>query len=400
MATRARRFTYSKLSQLLMKGKNGDAVTDPTVTGLQYIKQGSAVYARLRMTNPKTKKREHPEYGRMPSSGELLARGEAEGRAAYAVAEQVLDEVRAWARTERARINLGICDPLPAAGPEDRTVTDLWEEYEKVVEPKLRPKTFRGYRALAKRVVLPNLGHRAVADVTCHEIETLHASLATTPYQANRARSLLSAMFNKAVSWGWRPDNPVKGVTAFEEQPRDKWLTRPELERLLTALNESPHERSANAVKLLMLVPSRKSEVLNAKWEQFDLEAGTWTKPSHHTKQRRLHHVPLNPVALALLKDMKARANPKPDDYLFPGNVPGKPLTDVKRFWKTTMKALGFEAVRMHDLRRSLASVMVSEGEALHIVGAAYRGGAAWAYSGADDATLCPLEQCRSARCG
>jgi integrase len=369
MATRSRRFTYvNSVSSLLKKGKNGDAVTDPTVPGLQYIKQGSAVYARLRVT--KNKKREHVEYGRMPSLGELLDRGEAEGKAAYVLAEQVLDEVRAWARAERDRIKLGISEPAPMAAPEGRTLTELWREYGKVAEPKLRPKTFRGYRALAKRIVLPNLGHRPVAAVTRHEVETLHASLAATPYQANRARSLLSAMFNKAVSRGWRPDNPVKGVAAFEEQSRDKWLTRPELERLLAALNASPHQRSANAAKLLMLVPSRKGEVLNAKWSQFDLEAGTWTKPSHHTKQRRLHHVPLNPVAVTLLKDMKTTAKPKPDDHLFPGNVPGKPLTDIKRFWKTTKKALGFEGVRMHDLRHSLASVMVSEGEGLHIVGA------------------------------
>ena len=43
-----------------------------------------------------------------------------------------------------------------------------------------------------------------------------------------------------------------------------------------------------------MLTGARRGEVLGATWEIFDLENGIWTKPSAHTKQRRLHRVPLN----------------------------------------------------------------------------------------------------------
>ena len=32
------------------------------------------------------------------------------------------------------------------------------------------------------------------------------------PYQANRVLAFLSKMFNLAVKWGWRTDNPVKGI--------------------------------------------------------------------------------------------------------------------------------------------------------------------------------------------
>ena len=36
-------------------------------------------------------------------------------------------------------------------------------------------------------------------------------------------------------------------------------------------------------------------EVLKAERKDFDLDRGVWTKPSHHTKQKRREHVPLSP---------------------------------------------------------------------------------------------------------
>ena len=57
-----------------------------------------------------------------------------------------------------------------------------------------------------------------------------------------------------------------------------------------------------------MLTGARLGEVLGATWAMFDLDNGIWTKPSAHTKQRRLHRVPLNGPALRLLVEMKEEA--------------------------------------------------------------------------------------------
>jgi integrase len=107
--------------------------------------------------------------------------------------------------------------------------------------------------------------------------------------------------------------------------------------------------------------------VLSATWDQFDLEAKTWTKPSHHTKQKKLHHVPLNSDAMARLNEMREECSGK--GYLFPGKIAGKPVNDLKRFWGKFTKEAGFEGFRMHDLRHSYASVLVSKGVSLPIVG-------------------------------
>jgi integrase len=52
-----------------------------------------------------------------------------------------------------------------------------------------------------------------------------------------------------------------------------------------------PAHSAANAIRLLILTGARRGEVLEARWEEFDLSRGVWTKPSHHTKQQRTERV-------------------------------------------------------------------------------------------------------------
>ena len=56
-------------------------------------------------------------------------------------------------------------------------------------------------------------------------------------------------------------------------------------------------------------------------------------------------------------------------EYLFPGNVPGAPLRDVKKFWAAVMGQAGITGYRRHDNRHTYASHLVSSGLSLEIVG-------------------------------
>jgi integrase len=118
------------------------------------------------------------------------------------------------------------------------------------------------------------------------------------PYQANRVLSLVSKMFNVAIEWGWRPDNPAK---RYHEEKRDRCLSDDELRRLCEVLEEHPNTRAANAVRLQLFSGARLGEVLGSRKEDFDLERGVWTKPSHQTKQKRTEHLPLSAQAMALI---------------------------------------------------------------------------------------------------
>lgn len=216
--------------------------------------------------------------------------------------------------------------------------------------------------------ILPALGAMAVEDVTRRDIERLHIVSADRPYRANRLLALLSKMMNLAVAWGWRTNNPVKGIPRFDEEKRDRWLSKAELARLWDALARHHNRRGCNVVMLQLLTGARLGEVLSARPEDFDLDRGIWTKPSSHTKQRRRERVPLSRAAVTLVSEIIC-ALPQGSSWLFPGPRPHEHLKEIKRFWRSLLDMANIEEYRRHDNRHTFASHLVSGGLSLEIVG-------------------------------
>lgn len=249
------------------------------------------------------------------------------------------------------------------------TMAELATDYlERHAIPKKRPNSVRNDRAMLQNIILPKLGRKKVEAITRRDIESIHVAMRDRPYQANRVLALLSKMFNLAISWQWCSDNPAKGLERYHEDKRDRYLSDDELRRLCDVLDQSPNKRSANAIRLQLLTGARLGEVLKAEWSNIDFDGGMWTKPSHHTKQKRTEHLPLSPQALTFLSTMREGAAPE-CPFLFPGDAPGKPLQDIKKFWRTITKEAGIQHYRRHDNRHTFASHLVSSGLSLEIVG-------------------------------
>ncbi len=224
-------------------------------------------------------------------------------------------------------------------------------------------------RAMLDKIVLPAIGRLKVHEVRREDIDQLHRAISQTrPIRANRVAQLLSKMFSLAVRWEYRPDNPVKGIQRNPERKRARYLSGDELRRLTATLAKHPNLASANVIRLLLLTGARRGEVLSATWDQFDLDAGVWTKPSAHTKQKKEHRVPLSAAAMKLLSEMKATAGPS--SYLFPGRVPDEPLKEIKNFWAGICKKAEIDDCRIHDLRHTYASILASAGLSLPVIGA------------------------------
>jgi integrase len=249
------------------------------------------------------------------------------------------------------------------------SVAELAADYlERHAIPKKRPKSVRDDRSMLDNIILPRLGAKKVEAVGRRDIEPIHVAMKDRPYQANRVLSVLSKMFNLAMEWKWRPDNPAKGIERFEEQKRDRWLSDDELRRLSVVLEDHPNKRAANAVRLQLLTGARLGEILASRKEDFDLLRDVWTKPSHQTKQKRTEHLPLSAQATGLIASIIETSDPE-SPFLFPGNKPGQPLREVKKFWRTIMCQAGITNYRRHDNRHTYASHLVSSGLSLEIVG-------------------------------
>jgi len=266
-------------------------------------------------------------------------------------------------------------DPLAArvAEREAPTVGELCDRYLEEHAP--RKRTGNEDEATIRRIVGPELGRRKVADVTFADIDRLHRRVTRErgAYMANRALALISKMFSLAIRWEMRSDNPARGVERNPEERRYRYLCSDELRRLFEALAAHSSQPAANAVRLLLLTGARRGEVLNAIWEQFDLETGIWTKPSSHTKQKREHRVPLSAPARQLLVEMQESAGPRsrqPSRYLFPARRGDGPMVDIKSSWAAICRAAGLQGVRVHDLRHTYASVLANAGLSLQVIGA------------------------------
>lgn len=279
----------------------------------------------------------------------------------------------------RGRITEGY-DPLESRkeAREAPTVDELCQDYlERHARPKKRQSSVKGDEHLIETYIKPKIGARKAASVGRRDLDEIHQSLSSHPYQANRVLALLSTMISLAVAWGWRSDNPTKGIKRFPEDRRNRWLNKNELGALSRALAAHKDKRFANAIRLLVLTGARRGEVLKSTWCQFDLQRGVWIKPSHHTKQKKTEHVPLSGAAIALLSELLSGAeeaaggkgNVSKDAYLFPGDAEGKSLQQLKKSWKTVCDRTGLAGVRIHDLRHTFASHLVSGGHSLPLVG-------------------------------
>lgn len=175
-------------------------------------------------------------------------------------------------------------------------------------------------------------------------------------------------MFALAVRWKIRPDNPATAFIRNPEHPRERFLDRNEIERLSSTLASHQNQRFAQIIRLVLLTGARRGQVLNARWEHFDLDAGVWTKPAATTKQRRLHRAPLATAAVQLLRVIRANV-PVDCPWVFPGDVEGRPVHEIKWFWNDVRTQAGLPGVRVHDLRHTFASLLVSGGMSLPMIG-------------------------------
>lgn len=277
-------------------------------------------------------------------------------------------------------------DPAAAAQAARRqwTVRELVSEYKSSYFPGLRPATRSHYNDHFERFILPELGKRRVADIEAVDVLRLFRAVEVRcrvvdgdvvvrsgKTTANRVVATLSSLLSESVRHGLRADNPCRAVRRNPESRRERFLSEQETARLLMACDRSRHVVAANLIRLLVFTGARRGETMSAKWGEFDLDAGVWTKPSHHTKQKRVHAVPLSQAAVALLRDMlRERGAVGPEDWVFPGAKEGARLVSPKRSVSSIFHDAGLsDDVCLHTLRHSFAARVVGAGHGLHATG-------------------------------
>lgn len=296
-----------------------------------------------------------------------------------AVADWPVPLAREEARRLRRLVDLGE-DPL-ASREADRaapSVTALVERWRQDIAPRKRPRSLEEDEGLIRQWVIPELGERKVAEVRRADIEKLHQKItAHTPIRANRTVALLSRLFNLAVRWEMRADNPATQIERNPEIARHRYLDGAEMGRLLAALPTMRSQQAADVIRLLLLTGARRGEIFRMEWDQLDLEKGTWTKPHSLTKQKRMHRVPLSGPARQILIDIKSAAEASAERYarplarwVFPAHGRrDQPIVDVKTSWAWLCRTAQLSDLHLHDLRHAYATFLASSGSNLPLIG-------------------------------
>ena len=300
------------------------------------------------------------------------------------------------ARDEAKRLKRDIDrgeDPM-----DDRTnarhapiMKDLIDRFIDEHLPKLEATNAKDQISMLNGLVLPDWRTRKVADITPTDVDRLLTKVAEgrprpsktvpkakrksplkpakpTPVRANRLGEVLRKMFSLAVTWKMRTDNPATSFRKRPETARERFLSFDEIQRLADALCADPDQRAAGIIRLCMLTGARCGEARTATFDQFNLDLAIWTKQAAYTKQRRVHRVPISHEAVALIR-LRRDAVPNGCPFLFPGDVPGQPVVDLKRFWERMRVQADIPDVRIHDLRHTFASLLVSGGASLEMIG-------------------------------
>ena len=222
---------------------------------------------------------------------------------------------------------------------------------------------------------LPHWFKRKISTITNQEIRLLHEKVGNENgiYQANRLLERIRAIYNKAIEWGYKIENPTNNIKKFKEQSRDRFIQTDELPRFFAALEQEENKIIKDYILLSLYTGARKGNVLAAKWEQINFTIFEWRIPK--TKNGDPQTIPLIEKAIELLKIRKAE-NEKLDlkdfqkEWVFPSlTSKSGHLADPKRAWKRILDKANIKDLRIHDIRRTLGSYQAITGASLPVIG-------------------------------
>jgi len=214
--------------------------------------------------------------------------------------------------------------------------------------------------------VFPVIGSRPVSEIQAPELVKMMKAIQRRGALdiAKRCYQMTGQVFRYAIAHGIAERNPAGDIKPSDILPsrlktnyaRVDAKELPALLRAIEAYQGTPVTRLA--MKLMTLTFVRTSELIGARWQEFDLQAGQWRIPAERMKMRTEHIVPLSIQAIQVLQILHGITGHS--ELLFPGERDhGKPMSN-----NTILKGLermGFKGRMTGHGFRGLASTLLHE---------------------------------------
>jgi integrase len=267
------------------------------------------------------------------------------------------------------------------------TLADYLARWIVTVRARIRPTTAEGYARMLATYVVPTLGRRRLADLTPGDIERMTTALIArgiAPSTAAQARTVLVVALSDAERDGLVARNVARLARPPRVPARQYAIPDPADVRRLLALAADAEYGELFTVALTTGL--RRGELAGLTWEDVDTDVGTLTvrrtitedgkgraRPSEPKSARSLRTIALPPAALAALHARRTAqdaerhaAGPDWQDrtgYVFTDAL-GRPLRlgTIDYAWRTLADRAGLPAMRLHDARHAVASMLLAAG--------------------------------------
>lgn len=286
-----------------------------------------------------------------------------------AYGDVTFDKAKREAMRLRSEVTLG---GDPAKARADVKAVPLYVDLavQHMTDAKLTARSYSTMEGYVRNHLIPRWGKVRLTDIDPRAVAQWLAdkrAAGMAPATVLKLKMILSRSFELGQRWGVPgcDRNPTKGVRLPPlNNARERFLTAEEAGRLREAAGRSKNPQLRGIVELLMLTGARVRELLDARWENVDVDRRTWLVPTSKTGRSR--HVPLSTAALEVIAALPRFAG---CPWLVPNPDTGKPFVSIKHGWQAAREAAGLPGLRIHDLRHSAASFMVNSGVDLFAVG-------------------------------
>lgn len=283
--------------------------------------------------------------------------------------EVTLSQARELCEAARKLVKQGINPAQQRQLDRVKRASEAKNTFEAVAREWLQTKDWKDVTKdrrldMLTRVVFPSIGKIPVRDVTpAHVLGILQATVKRgAPSVAAEARRTMSAVFEFAVATLRADTDPVwpvrKAIPANKTQHKTA-LTVEQIGKLLCDFDNHRCTYQVNyCMQLMWWTLARPSEVAEAEWSEFDLEAAIWCIPARRMKARKAHVMPLPRQAVAMLNGLRMLTGNR--KHLFPGRDNRHAPMSVASL-RQALKVLGWSGTYSPHATRTSGSTRLNE---------------------------------------
>ena len=237
-------------------------------------------------------------------------------------------------------------------------------------EARMAESTRAMRKAIFDRDILPTWDNRLLTEITSDDLRALCGKVKDrgAPATAIHVRDIVKQIYAFAALHGEKVHNPADNVgptSIATFVPKDRALSPSEIRIMLHELEHVPTLPTIRlGLRLILLTMVRKSELLDAVWDEVDFEQAVWSIPKQRMKRGKPHNVYLSRQSLDIMIALKTCAGNS--SYLLPSRYDADAPMSRATFNRITVavaeraakQSLPLAPFTVHDLRRTGSTLL------------------------------------------